>query len=64
MQHLLDRACMMSPLNQLKRDTLTDPHHILPTTTAKLQLILNLINAEIIHFLKLLVDFFLHFLIL
>lgn len=60
-EHLLDCACVVPPLDHLERYALVDPHRVSLVHHSKLELILQLVNAQVVHLLKLLVDLFLHF---
>ena len=63
MQHFLNRPSMMSSLNHLQRNTFINPHRSVFINIAELELTLELVNTQVIHLLKLLVDLFLHFLV-
>jgi len=59
MEHFLDSARVVPPLNNFKSDTLIDTYGV----AIKLELIFKLIDGEVIHFLELVVDAFLHLLV-
>jgi len=54
---------MMASFDKLQSNALIYPHRVL-ISSSELELAFNFIDGKIVHFLKLLVDFFLHFLVL
>jgi hypothetical protein len=63
-EHLLDSARVVASLDDLQGDTLVNSHAVhSPVHDPELELTLELVNAEVVHLLKLLVYLFLHFLV-
>ena len=60
MQHFLDGSCMMSSLDNFQSDALANSHWVI----VEFELVLELVDGEIVHFLKLVVYAFLQFLVL
>lgn len=66
MQHSFDGACVMASFDEFEGDALVDPEGGSVGVEAKsseLELGLEFVDGEVVDFLKLLVDFFLHFLV-
>lgn len=60
MEHFLDGTGVVATLDDFQGDTLVDAHTAALVHDSEFELTLQLVNAQVVHLLKLLVYLFLH----